>query len=135
MGKVGRPKIVIDWGEVEKLLGLQCTSEEIAGFLGIDNATLTRAIKAEYNMNFAEFSAQKGHSGKISLRRRQWKSSENSVPMQIWLGKQWLKQRDKQEVSGPDGSPIQTQEVSPIDRLRDKIETIAGREVSGSDES
>ncbi len=39
------------------------------------------------------------------------------------------------EHSGPDGSPIQTQEVSPIDRLRDKIEAIAGREVSGSDES
>ncbi len=37
----------------------------------------------------------------MSLRRLQWKAAkENNVTMLIWLGKQYLGQTDKQEVSG-----------------------------------
>lgn len=36
--------------------------------------------------------------GKISLRRWQFKMAEHSVPMAIWLGKQYLGQRDSQEI-------------------------------------
>jgi hypothetical protein len=44
--------------------------------------------------------------GKVSLRRLQRRSAEYSVAMQIWLGKQYLGQSDKQAQSGPDGCPI-----------------------------
>jgi hypothetical protein len=37
-----------------------------------------------------------------------------STGMQIWLGKQWLGQRDKAEFTGPKGGPIKTQRV-PVD--------------------
>jgi hypothetical protein len=32
---MARPRVNIDLGELEKLATLQCTEEEIAGFLGI----------------------------------------------------------------------------------------------------
>jgi hypothetical protein len=39
--------------------------------------------------------------GRVALRRLQWRSAEHTVVMQIWLGKQYLGQSDKQEQSGP----------------------------------
>ena len=35
----------------------------------------------------------------MSLRRIQWKHAEKSVPMAIWLGKQYLGQKDIIEAS------------------------------------
>ena len=36
----------------------------------------------------------------MSLRRAQWKSAKSgNVTMQIWLGKQWLGQKEQSEVS------------------------------------
>ena len=97
--KMGRPLTVIDWGQVDKLFALQCTGEEISGYLGISYDTLERAMKREYDLTFAEYSKQKGSVGKISLRRRQWKTSEHNPTMQIWLGKQMLGQIDKQDLT------------------------------------
>jgi hypothetical protein len=38
----------------------------------------------------------------------QWKSAQDgNVTAQIWLGKQMLGQRDKHELSGPDGGAMQ----------------------------
>jgi hypothetical protein len=35
----------------------------------------------------------------MSLRRAQWKSAEGgNVTMQIWLGKQWLGQKEQHEI-------------------------------------
>ena len=46
--------------------------------------------------------------GKASLRRMQGKSAQDgNVTAQIWLGKQMLGQRDKHELSGPDGGAVQ----------------------------
>lgn len=38
--KTGRPKIEIDFAEVDKLCQIQCTGEEIASFFGISYDTL-----------------------------------------------------------------------------------------------
>ena len=89
----GRPKKEIDYATVEKLANIQCTQEEIASFLGISTRTLQR------DEQFMEL-FNKGHeSGKMSLRRIQWKHAEKSVPMAIWLGKQYLGQKDVIEAS------------------------------------
>lgn len=94
----GRPLKAINWAEVEKLCALQCTEEEIASFLGISVDTLYRACKREHRLNFAEYFKQKKGLGKISLRRSQWLlAQKGNVTMQIWLGKQYLDQRDKTE--------------------------------------
>ena len=87
----GRPKKEIDYTTVEKLANIQCTQDEIASFLGISTRTLQR------DEQFMELFNRGRENGKMSLRRMQWKHAEKSVPMAIWLGKQYLGQRDKVE--------------------------------------
>ena len=95
----GRPRAQIDKDEFEKLCFLQCTLIEFEGFLDVDNVTLERWCKETYGMNFSEVYKLKRGNGKVSLRRRQWQLAETNPTMAIWLGKQWLGQTDKQEVS------------------------------------
>lgn len=61
-------------------------------------------------MTFSGYFAQKRGTGKISLRRKQFQTAlagKGNVSMLIWLGKQWLGQKDAAEFSGPDNGPIQ----------------------------
>ena len=96
--KVGRPRVKIDWSTVEKLCQIHCTCEEIAGFIGHDVDTLVSNIKKKYNVNFSDYFKQKSAPGNVSLRRRQFKTADDgNATMQIWLGKQWLGQRDQPE--------------------------------------
>lgn len=86
--KMGRPATVIDWQLVESLAGIMCTQEEIAAVIGIDLRTLTR------NENFRPIYEKGRENGKKSLRRIQWEHAKKSSAMAIWLGKQYLGQRD-----------------------------------------
>lgn len=99
----GRPKKNLtpkDWDSVDYMCMIHCTGEEIAGVLNIDYDTLNRNCKEQKGMFISEYIKQKSNGGKMSLRRAQWKAAENgNVTMQIWLGKQWLNQTDKSEVS------------------------------------
>lgn len=50
-------------------------------------------------MTFADTYKSKSQVGKSSLRRAQWKLAEKNASMAIWLGKQYLGQRDEPEES------------------------------------
>ena len=50
-------------------------------------------------MNFSEVFKEKRGLGKVSLRRNQWRLAEKSATMAIWLGKQYLGQKDQVEAS------------------------------------
>jgi hypothetical protein len=90
----GRPKKEIDYELVGKLAEIQCTHEEIASILGISRQTLSK------DEEFLYIYSSKKEAGRSSLRRMQWKTAESGNPtMQIWLGKQWLGQSDKQDVN------------------------------------
>jgi hypothetical protein len=106
--KTGRPKIEVDWKQVDKMLAIQCTAEEIGSVLGVSTDTISRRCEEENECTFAEYSRQKAGLGKISLRRSQFKLAEKNAAVAIWLGKQYLGQQDKyqHELSGPDGGPI-----------------------------
>jgi hypothetical protein len=41
--------------------------------------------------------------------------------MQIWLGKQYLGQRDKQEQSGPNGGPVNEYIITGVPRAKDGL--------------
>ena len=98
--KTGRPQFEIDWPKVDGMCAIHCTGEEIAGVLGCDYDTLVAAIKREHGLTFSEYFAQKSANGKVSLRRRQYSAAmEGDRTMQIWLGKQWLGQAEKQDVA------------------------------------
>lgn len=92
----GRPKIEIDFDMVEKLCQIQCTGEEIASVLKINYDTLERRVKSVYGISFAEYIKNHSEGGKCSLRREQWKAAmKGNATMLVWLGKQYLGQRDK----------------------------------------
>lgn len=98
MGIMGRPTIDIDWKEFDKLCGLQCTLEEIAGWFDCSADTIERRVHEKYGVTFAERFAKKRAGGKISLRRRQYEAAMSGNPtLLIWLGKQYLGQKDKFE--------------------------------------
>ena len=96
---MARPRIEIDKDQFEKLCGLQCTKEEIAGFFGCSEDTIERFCHRTYKESFAVVFAEKRTIGKISLRRSQFRMAETNVTMAIWLGKQYLGQTDRQEVA------------------------------------
>jgi hypothetical protein len=92
----GRPKKDIDLAAVKQLAGMQCTDEEMAAVLGISHDTLNR--RKQSDPAFVEaMQAGKAH-GRSSIRRQQFATAmKGNVPMLIWLGKQYLGQREKFE--------------------------------------
>lgn len=101
---MARPRKEIDSEQFEKLCALQCTLKEIAGWFGCSEDTIERWCLREYQdengqpMSFAEAYKNFSVDGKISLRRFQFKMAERNPSMAIWLGKQWLGQRDSLDV-------------------------------------
>jgi hypothetical protein len=90
----GRPRIEIDIDELIRLIHIQCTQEEIAYVLGVSVDTLALRVKQLYKVNFTEFYKKHNAMGKISIRRSQFKLMETNAAMSIWLGKQYLGQRE-----------------------------------------
>ena len=99
MAKTGRPRIAINWKQVDQMCGVHCTGEEQASILGIDYDTLNSACKREHKKSFSDYYKEKSANGKMSLRRKQYSQAmEGNTTMLIWLGKNWLGQTDKQEI-------------------------------------
>ena len=92
--KVGRPRKEIDRTQFEKLCGLQCTQAEIASYFDCSEDTIDRWCKREYQAYFAEVFKIKRGTGCISLRRMQMQLAEKSAAMAIFLGKNYLGQKD-----------------------------------------
>ena len=89
----GRPKKNIDPKVVVSLAKVGCTMEEIGLVVGCSVNTLER--------NFGDIIKEGKANLKHSLRRQQVKrANAGSDTMLIWLGKQLLGQKDKQELSG-----------------------------------
>jgi hypothetical protein len=105
-GKPGPKLTVIDWEQVKELCKIQCTQEEIARVIGCDLDTIGNRCKTDLNIQFSEFFQQNKENGRSSLRRRQWLLSETAPAMAIWLGKQWLGQKDKQEDDEPENQNV-----------------------------
>ncbi len=92
---MARPKKIINQKQFESLCAIQCTQEEICNVLDVCDETLTRWCKEVYNLSFSEVFKQKRDLGKTSLRRKQWElAQKGNSTMQVWLGKNILKQSD-----------------------------------------
>ena len=92
---MARPRKVINQKQFESLCAIQCTEEEICNVLDVSEKTLITWCNEVYGESFSKVFRQKRDLGKTSLRRNQWKLAENgNSTMQIWLGKQILKQSE-----------------------------------------
>lgn len=97
MAKMGRPRKEINQDTFEKLCGIMCSEEEIASVFDCSVDTIERWCKRTYSTTFAEVYKEKSAKGKASLRRMQWQLAEKNVGMAIFLGKQYLGQKDHVE--------------------------------------
>lgn len=95
--RMARPRKEIDQKQFETLCGLQCTMLEICDALNVTDKTLNAWCKRTYGKHFSEVFRAKRGKGKVSLRRMQWRLAEKSATMAIWLGKQYLGQKDTEE--------------------------------------
>ncbi len=98
-GEGGRPKIPDpDWAEVEKMMVVQNTEEDIAYIVGMSVDTLCTRIKERYGVTFSELYQQKKRFGKDKIRKAMWNAAlKGSIPMLIWLSKNWLGMKDNPE--------------------------------------
>lgn len=89
--KKGRPKFIIDYDLVERLGKIMCTYDEVASVLGCSKDVVVKDKKAQERLNKGK------EQGKACLRRIQWEQAKHNPSMAIWLGKQYLGQRDSVE--------------------------------------
>lgn len=101
--RMGRPPIVFsdsDWENIEKLCSLMCTADEIAYFMGVSIDTLSRRILEAHGCTFADYHKKHSVNAIVSLRRAQWQNAlDGNATMQIWLGKQYLGQKNNLDVA------------------------------------
>lgn len=97
MAKMGRPRIEIDKDQFERLCEIQCTEEEIASVFRCSVDTIERWCKREYGETFADAYKKYSAGGKSSLRRYQFELAKKNAAMAIFLGKQYLGQKDNVE--------------------------------------
>lgn len=101
----GRKKIEVSFEKIKKeinldqvlyWIGLQATAEEIAGSFRVSTDTLNSKLQEYFGKNFTELKKVLGDgaNGKLALRRNQFELSKTNASVAIWLGKQWLKQKD-----------------------------------------
>lgn len=107
----GRPKIQIDYEQVGKLSSIFCTQSEIAAILGVSLS------KLEKDKEFVRIHKNGLEAGKCSLRRKQFKLADKNAGMAIWLGKQYLGQRDPDKVFGVESSEELLAKLAEVQRI------------------
>lgn len=101
MPRTGRPKIQWDakqFRQFETLCAMQCTYDEIESVMENDIDTISRICLEKYKTKkiktFSDIYKKFAERGKVTLRRNQLRLSEKNAAMAIFLGKNWLGQKD-----------------------------------------
>lgn len=114
---MARPRKEINQQQFENLCALQCTRDEVCGFFNVTDKTLDSWCNRTYGSGFSAVFKEKRVGGKISLRRSQFRLAEKNANMAIWLGKQYLDQKDEQRMEIADDARI--------DALSESLEQLA----------
>jgi hypothetical protein len=117
-GQIKQKQETINQKQFESLCAIQCTREEICGVLDVSEKTLNSWCNSVYGENFSLVFDKKRQFGKSSLRRMQWHLAEKQPSMAIFLGKNYLGQRDNYEVTNKE-------ELSKLDELLNEIKVKA----------
>lgn len=103
----GRPRKVIDFKMLDRLCEIQCTIDEICSVLDVTDATLNARCQERFGCDFSVYYEQRRSHGKVSLRRMQYiKAMSGNTTLLMWLGKQWLGQAEKTQLSGDKEKPL-----------------------------
>jgi hypothetical protein len=95
--KTGPKPMIIGYDMVTRAASIQCTEYEIAKLVGLTDDGFRKRKARDKKLRDA---LEEGYSGgRRSLRRVQWEGAQKGNPtMMIWMGKQYLGQRDKAEL-------------------------------------
>lgn len=128
MANRGRPPAEFDKKEFMNLVGLGCTQEEISWWFRDETGkpanidTLSRWCLRTFGENFQEYYKKNGGMAmKISLRKNQLKLSEKNAGMAIFLGKNYLGQKDYFESDNKDA-------LAKLDQILDGVKENAVKE-------
>ena len=127
----GRPRKDIDKTNFEKLCGLFCTLDEIAGFFDCSEDTIERWCKREYKQSFAEISAKKRGLGKISLRRAGLELAKKNAAVHIFYCKNYLGMTDSVAIESKSNGQL----ADLIDGLKEPCEDDIYSETESVNES
>lgn len=83
----------------QNLCKVHCTLYEILSILNINQMQLEKWCKDYYGVSYDEAYQKYSCEGKASLRRSQFRLAEKNATMSIWLGKQYLDQKDNQNIT------------------------------------
>lgn len=125
----GRPRKDIDKTNFEKLCGLFCTLDEIAGFFDCSEDTIERWCKREYKQSFAEISAKKRGLGKISLRRAGLELAKKNAAVHIFYCKNYLGMTDSVAIESKSNGQL----ADLIDELKEPCDDDIYTETAGFD--
>lgn len=128
--KGGRKRKELDLEKFKGLCSILCTKSEICGILEMHEDTLDSRIKEMLGVSFSEAWEMFAARGRVSLRRLQFTQAEKSVPMSIFLGKQYLGQSEKIQATPVD--PIEQFSDDELDKLEKEI---TARVLNDSDKS
>ena len=113
--KPGPKPMIIDYDQVAKDAARQYTEYEIAQDLGLTDDGFRKRKARDKKLRDALDKGRAG--GRTSLRRYQWKGAqEGNTTMLIWMGKQYLGQRDKAELDRNDNVTVTI--IKPGDRSK-----------------
>lgn len=114
-----RPKV----SEIRRLARLMTTEQEAAGYFGIPLRTFREMLRIDVKARKAWDEGQQ--VGKVSIRRKQYRLADKHPNMAIFLGKQYLGQKDItiSEISGRDGAPIESIDYKKLSD--DELKTLA----------
>lgn len=101
-----------DAATFKRLCALFCTADEICALMELPRDELDETVSATFPefQCFADASALFASEGRRNLRAAQMQAALNgNTTMQIWLGKQYLGQKDAPEAEQP--KPVQSKEV------------------------
>lgn len=108
----GRPRTVINWDVFDGLCENFCTLGEIAGFFKVSEDTIQRAVKRTHGVTFEKYFKIASAPGAVSVKRAQFRAAVGgNVLAQIWIGKQYLGQRDQPQPSVEDDEKKKAQEA------------------------
>lgn len=97
---MARPRKEIDQKLFEHLCATFNTLEDISYILEVSEDTIERWCKRTYGEGFADIYKKKSAKGRASLRKSQFEMARKNTTMAIWMGKQYLGQKDQVEATG-----------------------------------
>ena len=93
------PKVEFDWSKLNAILEYGCSGADACEIMGVCYNTIADRIKLTHNATFQEYRIKKMAKKRYKLREKQYElAMAGNVAMLIWLGKNELGQKDRQEM-------------------------------------